>query len=82
MIGTSPDESAFVGHRKHFRRHLKALSFFDQTASKKYVNIHGKVSKDKWTSMFRYLAKYVEIPCLFPSLAEIIDRVIKFILNQ
>ena len=24
----SPDESAFVSHRKRFRRHLKALSFF------------------------------------------------------
>ena len=27
---------------------------------KKYVNINGKVSKDKWRSMFRYLAKYVK----------------------
>ena len=27
---------------------------------KKYVNINGKVSKDKWQSMFRYLAKYVK----------------------
>ena len=26
---------------------------------KKYVNINGKVSKDKWQSMFRYFAKYV-----------------------
>ena len=29
---------------------------------KKYVNINGKVSKDKWQSMFRYLARYVDIP--------------------
>ena len=29
------------------------------TPPKKYVNINGKVSKDKWQSMFRYLARYV-----------------------
>ena len=28
---------------------------------KKYVNINGKVSKDKWQSMFRYFVKYVNI---------------------
>ena len=28
----------------------------DKTSSKKYVNINGNVSKDKWQSMFRYLA--------------------------
>ena len=27
--------------------------------SKKYVDINGKVSKDEWQSMFRYLARYV-----------------------
>ena len=27
----------------------------------KYLKINGKVSKDKWQSMFRYLAKYVNI---------------------
>ena len=26
-----------------------------------YVNINGHISKDKWQSMFRYLAKYVKI---------------------
>ena len=31
-----------------------------KTPPKKYVNIKGKVSKDKWQSMFRYLAKYVK----------------------
>ena len=31
-----------------------------KTSSKKYVNINGKVSKDKWQSMFRYFVKYVE----------------------
>ena len=29
--------------------------------SKKYVDINGNVSKDKWQSMFRYLARYVDI---------------------
>ena len=32
-----------------------------KTSSKKYVNINGKVSKDKWQSMFRYLARYVDL---------------------
>ena len=35
------------------------LSSYDP--SKKYVDINGKVSKDKWQSMFRYLARYVDI---------------------
>ena len=26
----------------------------------KYLKINGKVSKDKWQSMFRYLARYVK----------------------
>ena len=30
-----------------------------KTPSKKYVDINGKVSKDKWQSIFRYLARYV-----------------------
>ena len=30
---------------------------------KKYVNINGKVSKDKWQSMFRYFVEYVENDC-------------------
>ena len=30
---------------------------------KKYVNINGKVSKDKWQSMFRYFVEYVENYC-------------------
>ena len=29
IVLASPDESAFVSHRKCFRKHLKALSFFD-----------------------------------------------------
>ena len=29
-------------------------------ASKKYANINSKVSKHKWQSMFRYLARYVK----------------------
>ena len=29
-------------------------------ASKKYANINSQVSKHKWQSMFRYLAKYVK----------------------
>ena len=32
-----------------------------KTPPKKYLKINGKVSKDKWQSMFRYLAKYVNI---------------------
>ena len=28
----------------------------------KYLKINGKVSKDKWQSMFRYFAKYVKSP--------------------
>ena len=40
---------------------MKYISCFRlKTASKKYVDINGKVSKDKWQSMFRYLAKYVK----------------------
>ena len=35
-------------------------SYGPKTPLKKYVNINGKVSKDKWQSMFRYLAKYVK----------------------
>ena len=31
-----------------------------KTPLKKYVNINGKVSKDKWQSMFRYFARYVD----------------------
>ena len=39
---------------------MKYISCFRlKTASKKYVDINGNVSKDKWQSMFRYLAKYV-----------------------
>ena len=36
----------------------------------KYLKINGKVSKDKWQSMFRYLAKYVNILflCFYPTL--------------
>lgn len=30
-----------------------------QNSLKKYVNINGNASKDKWQSMFRYLARYV-----------------------
>ena len=40
---------------------MKYISCFRlKTPSKKYVDINGKVSKDKWQSMFRYLAKYVK----------------------
>ena len=40
---------------------MKYISCFRlKTPSKKYLNINGKVSKDKWQSMFRYLAKYVK----------------------
>ena len=35
-------------------------SYRPKTPLKKYVNINGKVSKDKWQSMFRYFAKYVK----------------------
>ena len=36
------------------------LEDMPKTPLKKYVNINGKVSKDKWQSMFRYFAKYVK----------------------
>ena len=39
-----------------------------KTPSKKYVNINGKVSKDKWQSMFRYLTWYIESLFWSPSI--------------
>ena len=41
---------------------IHPINIHHKTPSKKYVNINGKVSKDKWQSMFRYLAKYVDNP--------------------
>ena len=46
--------------RKSSQKGLKSSDFCIETVSKKYLNINGKVSKDKWTSMFRYFAKYVK----------------------
>ena len=44
------------------KTHISFLSHMlcTEIISKKYVNINGKVSKDKWQSMFRYFVKYVK----------------------
>ena len=47
-------------HRNWWTGIDRNTQFCLKTASKKYVDINGKVSKDKWQSMFRYLAKYVK----------------------
>ena len=41
-------------------RPIHPIKIHPKTPSKKYVNINGQVSKDKWPSMFRYLAGDVE----------------------
>ena len=46
--------------RKSSQKGLKSSDFCIEKVSKKYLNINGKVSKDKWPSMFRYFAKYVK----------------------
>ena len=48
--------------RKQYFQLIPPFSEDLKTASKKYVDINGKVSKDKWQSMFKYLARYVDIP--------------------
>ena len=52
--------------RKSSQKGLKSSDFCIEKVSKKYLNINGKVSKDKWPSMFRYFAKYVKT-IFFPS---------------
>ena len=59
--------------RKSSQKGLKSSDFCIEKVSKKYLNINGKVSKDKWPSMFRYFAKYVKtiffhsfVLCCFP----------------
>ena len=43
---------------------IKSLSLFELICDYPYLKINGKVSKDKWQSMFRHLARYVKT-CLF-----------------
>ena len=39
---------------------IKSLSLFELICDYPYLKINGKVSKDKWQSMFRHLARYVK----------------------
>ena len=44
----SPDESAIIGHRKRFRGHLKALSFFQRSAPEKEHMFPRRYTYVKW----------------------------------